>query len=94
MTETRSVAAPSTSDRLGPEVRRLLRERLPSHWAGDPLDDALRLDESGLGFDSVALVELVVACEKRFSVRLPSAILRREAPTVAELVEWLRDAGA
>jgi acyl carrier protein len=94
MTESLSVVGSEVSSRIAQEVRSLLRERLPSHWALDPLADGLRLDESGLGLDSVALVELVVACERRFAVRLPAAILRHEAPTLGELIGWLRDAGA
>jgi acyl carrier protein len=77
-------------------ARRRGRARCASarHPGCDPLSDELRLDESGLGFDSVALVELVVACERQFAVRLPAAVLRREAPTVGDLIVWLRDAGA
>ena len=94
MNASAPVTAPLGGDPLDAQVRALLHERLPSYWAGVPLGDELRLDESGLGFDSVALVELVVACERRFAVRLPASLLRREAPTVGELIGWLRDAGA
>lgn len=88
-----SATAPEL-DRLGKAVRDLVRERVPSFWAENDLADELRLDESGLGLDSVGLVELVVACERRFGVRLPAAILRQDAPTLGELIGWLRDAGA
>ena len=60
----------------------LLRSHAPSFWAERPLTDDLRLDDQGIGFDSVALVELIAACERELGIRLPSDLFLDDALTV------------
>jgi acyl carrier protein len=60
----------------------LLRRHAPSFWAERPLTDDLRLDDYGIGFDSVGLVELISECERDFGVRLPSDLFLDDALTV------------
>jgi long-chain acyl-CoA synthetase len=60
----------------------LLREEMPVH-----LSDNLELD---LGLDSLQRIELVVALEKAFSLKLPEAFAS-EVQTVGELVERIKE---
>lgn len=55
------------------QIRALIRESLPVD-AGELSDDAV-LGEEGLGLDSVGVVDLLCACEERFSVVLPAEVL-------------------
>jgi acyl carrier protein len=71
-------------------VRELLRARAPLA-AGGALPDELRLGAGGLGLDSIAMVELLLDCERRFGGR--AAELLEGAPlTVGRLVVYLRGA--
>ncbi|HEX4497082.1 MAG TPA: phosphopantetheine-binding protein [Thermoanaerobaculia bacterium] len=73
------------------EVRTLLRERSPVAASGahGVLADELRLGTGGLGLDSIAMVELLLDCERRFGIQ--TADLLEGAPlTVGRLVAHLR----
>jgi acyl carrier protein len=74
------------------QVHALVRRHAPSFWRGRPIRDELRLDDAGIGFDSVGLVELLVACEAELGVALPGDLLLEEGMTVGALVERLRRA--
>lgn len=63
----------------------LVRRHAPSFWRDQALSDDLRLDDAGLGFDSIGLVELLVACERELGIRLPPDLLVEEAMTVGKL---------
>ncbi len=65
-------------------IKPLLKEQVPIRST-----DNLELD---LGFDSLAKIELVVALEKTFSVKLPDTFTS-EIQTVGELVVKLREFG-
>jgi len=71
-------------------VRELVREYAPGIESAAALPDELRLASGGLGFDSVRVVELLLACEERFQVAIPAALLEGSALTVADLVAWVR----
>jgi acyl carrier protein len=79
-----------TGTRIEDAVMDLLRSRSPLAGSG-PLADDLRLGAGGLGLDSIAMVELLLDCERRFGV--PVAGLLEGAPlTVGLLLCHLRDA--
>jgi acyl carrier protein len=69
-------------------VRELLRSRALHRPFAD-LPDDLRLGPGGLGLDSIAVVELVLDCERRFGVS-PMALLDGAPLTVGRLVTGLR----
>jgi acyl carrier protein len=72
------------------EVREALRRRAP--LAGGDLPDELPLGPGGLGLDSIALVELLLDCERRFGP-IPTADLLEGPPlTVGLLVAQVRAA--
>jgi len=71
-------------------------DRLADAPRPDRLPDDLSLGPAGAGFDSVALVEVVLACEERFAVKIPPEVFEAGVPTIgtlAEAVERARQAG-
>ena len=72
-------------------IKRLLVEKL--HLEGldeSSIEDHLPLFGEGLGLDSVDALELVVALEKEFSLRIQSHEVGREAfASVAALAEYV-----
>jgi acyl carrier protein len=71
-------------------VMALLRSRSSLAGSG-PLSDDLRLGAGGLGLDSIAMVELLLDCERRFGVC--TAELLEGAPlTVGRLLACVRAA--
>ncbi|MGE0641336.1 MAG: acyl carrier protein [Thermoanaerobaculia bacterium] len=83
--ETKGVPDLSAPER----VRELIRSHSPSFWRSRPLPDELRLDDSGIGFDSVGLVELLAAFEREFDVALPGDIFLEDEMTVGQLAQLL-----
>lgn len=80
---------------VGPSPERieaLIRRHAPSFWRERALTPDLRLDDEGIGFDSVALLELLLACERELGLSLPPDFLLDDAMTVGRLVEKLRGA--
>ena len=73
-------------------VRELVRARAPRAAEHAELADALPLGSGGLGLDSIALVELLVDCERRFGMPAATTLLAGEPLTVGRLVEHLRAA--
>jgi acyl carrier protein len=76
-------------------VRELLRSRAPHRLFADlpdDLPDDLRLGPGGLGLDSIAVVELLLDCERRLGVPPMGLLgLLDGAPlTVGRLVAGLR----
>ncbi len=57
------------------------------------LPDDLALGSSGLGLDSVAIVELLLACELACGVRLGADVFEGSGVTVGALVSAVRGAG-
>ena len=60
----------------------LLRSHAPSFWRERELTDDLRLDDYGIGIDSVGLVELISACERELGLKLPADLFLDDALTV------------
>jgi acyl carrier protein len=77
-----------TSDRF----EALLRRHAPSYWADQDLTPELRLDDAGIGFDSVALVELLVDAEHELGQRLPPDLMLDDDLTVGGLQAKLASA--
>jgi len=79
----------SDSPPLDAAVRELIRVRAQLA-AGAELPDGLLLGASGLGLDSIAVVELLLDCERRFGVPRPVELLDGPPLTVGRLVDHLR----
>jgi acyl carrier protein len=87
-------APPTTADELFvAQLLEVVRRHLPPWWAGRPLALDLRFDDAGIGFDSVGLLELLLACEKELGRRLPPDLLLDDAMTVGDLIAKLQRAG-
>ncbi len=79
-----------TGAQIEDAVLDLLRSRAPLAGNG-VLPEDLRLGAGGLGLDSIAMVELLLDCERRFGV--PATGLLEGAPlTVGRLIAHVRDA--
>ena len=48
--------------------------------------------EADLDIDSLTMVEIVVACEEKFGVRIPDEVLE-QLTTVGDAVKYISDAG-
>jgi acyl carrier protein len=81
---SRRVAAPTLE-----EVRALVRGQAPSFWKSREMPPDLRLDDSGIGFDSVGLFELLIACERELGINLPPDLLLERALTIGGLHQML-----
>lgn len=87
------IAAPTAAEELFAErVFAIVRRHLPSYWRERPLSAALRLDDDGIGFDSVDLLELLVACERELELELPPDLLLADEMTVGDLIAKLQGA--
>ena len=85
MPETNATRPPATEEIPLDRIRELLRRHAPSFWRDQPMPEDLRLDDQGIGFDSIGLVELLLACERELGIRLPPDLLVEEAMTVGRL---------
>jgi acyl carrier protein len=83
------LSSPSVPRRAGTptldEIRELVRGRAPSFWSGREMPPDLRLDDAGIGFDSVGLFELLLACERELGIALPPDLLLDPALTIGGL---------
>jgi acyl carrier protein len=79
-------------DSTAEAVRDLLRARAPLARDRSDLPDDLALGPGGLGLDSIALVELLLDCERRFGIPRPVDLLEGPPLTVGLLVSHIRDA--
>lgn len=73
-------------------VLAIVRRHLPSYWQGRPLTAELRLDDAGIGFDSVDLLELLVACERELGREMPPDLLLDDEMTIGDLIGKLQSA--
>jgi acyl carrier protein len=73
------------------EVRRLVSRFAPSGTPEERLGADVPLGARGLGLDSVAIVELLVACEKRFGIRFPGELLEGGPLTIGRLARHLEE---
>jgi acyl carrier protein len=78
-----------TGTRIEDAMVDLLRSRFPLAGGG-PLPDDLRLGAGGLGLDSIAMVELLLDCERRFGV-CTAGLLEGAPLTVGRLLACVRD---
>ena len=71
-------------------VRKILIDRLHVRRAPDEIDPDTALFLSGLGLDSVDMVEIVVACEAEFGVTIRSgAVGRARLRTLNNVVDFV-----
>lgn len=94
MSDSGSAASPPQVDLSTERIVELLRGQLPSFWREREIAADLRLDDAGLGFDSVGLLELLLVCERELGLALPSDLLLDDAMTVGDLIAKLRRAAA
>ena len=88
-----AISAPTTVAEIQVEqVIAVVRRHLPPYWQDRPLHADLRLDDAGIGFDSVDLLELLVACERELGREMPPDLLLDDAMTVGDLIAKLQGA--
>jgi len=73
------------------EIRRFILRHLGSGLAPPTMPDDWPLGEAGAGLDSIALVELIVACEVEFGVPLLEVVLQGPV-TIAAIAGAVRAA--
>jgi len=73
-------------------IRDLLLARSPLARRDAGLADDLPLGTGGLGFDSIALAELLLECEARFGLATAAELLAGPPLTVGRLVAHVRGA--
>lgn len=64
----------------------LLRRAAPTTDQPGLVADDVTLGPDGLGLDSIAMVELLLACEQEFGIRLPPTLFEEGTLTVGALV--------
>ena len=53
------------------QLKTIIAEKLDVNLNYDEIDETVSLFEDGLGLDSIAIVNLIVAVEKEFSLSIP-----------------------
>jgi acyl carrier protein len=76
-------------DDIAGEVRRFVTRRV-RRAGGRELPDDFSLSPLESGLDSIALLELLLACEEHFGFAFPPALLDAGAPTIGRLVQHAR----
>ncbi len=66
-----------------------VREILRSDTSGD-LPSDLPLGATGLGLDSIAMIEVLLACEERFGVTFAEDFVADETLTIGGLADHVR----
>jgi acyl carrier protein len=94
MSDSRTASRSPAAEPLAERIVEQIRGQVPSFWRERPITDDLRLDDAGLGFDSVGLLELLLACERELGVALPPDLLLDDAMTVGDLIAKLRRAAS
>lgn len=74
------------------QVLAIVRRHLPPYWQDRPLSPELRLDDAGIGFDSVDLLELLLACERELGREMAPDLLLDDAMTLGDLIAKLQGA--
>lgn len=75
-------------------VLRAIREQAPLAWRSRELPRDLTLDDSGLGLDSIAIVELLIACQSTIGIPFPPALFDDGPLTVGRLIDHARQSAA
>ena len=78
------------NDQIARSVHELVRDWAPGLDSSASLADEMPLGSGGLEFDSVRVVELLLACEEKFQILIPAELLEGTSPTVGALVAWVR----
>ena len=86
--------APRRNEVSSELVLAILRRHAPSFWSDRQISTDMRLDDAGLGLDSVDLLDLLVACERELELELPHDLLLDDAMTVGDLIVKLQGAAA
>jgi len=73
-----------------PTVDDVLRDLLRSRGCEQEFSEGLPLGPGGLGLDSIAMVELLLLCEARFSVAVAAELLAGEPLTIGRLAACIR----
>ena len=81
----------SQEELIGSAVRRLIQDRFRLPLEHD-LSDSVSLAGGGLFLDSIALVELVMACEDELGVSIAGDFLEKDSVTVGTLIAAVRGA--
>lgn len=68
----------------------IVRKHLPPFWRDRPIAVEMRLDDAGIGLDSVDLLELLLACERDLEQQMPTDLLLDEAMTVGDFIRKLQ----
>lgn len=74
------------SQTLTDNVRRVVHSHLPLAFRDQHLYDTTRLGQDGAGLDSVAIVELLLACEEATGIPFTADVLANGPLTVGHLV--------
>lgn len=81
-----------TADATAEKLRELLRAVSPVAAGRTEFPEELPLGAGGLGLDSIAVVELLLACEQRFGVPPDAELLAGAPVTLGRLLAHLRSA--
>jgi len=76
----------------GRDVSRDLEEILRQRGCQGELAPDLLLGAGGLALDSIAMAEVLLACEERFDIVMAAELLDGEPLTIARLVERVEGA--
>ncbi|HEY4098730.1 MAG TPA: hypothetical protein VGM33_24620 [Baekduia sp.] len=68
-------------------VHEVLLDRWPGRFGAAAPDDATSLGETGLGLDSIDVVEYLLACEERFAGPTTDALLAAGPISFGHLVD-------
>ena len=78
---------PRRGDDIGAAIESILRSR---GYSG-PIDDDLPLGSGGASLDSIAIAEVLLACEETFGIAISAELLGSDATlTVGRLIEQLQ----
>ena len=67
-----------------------VREILRRHTSSGDLPSDLPLGATGLGLDSIAMIEVLLACEERFGVAFAEDFVADESLTIGGLTDHVR----
>jgi acyl carrier protein len=85
-------AAVPDREQIASSIREVLLSSWPSRFSPDQLRDDAALGESGLGLDSVEIVEVVLACEERCGVHADENLFEPARMTIGGITDHLAGA--
>lgn len=71
-------------------VRNAIVARANGSWRAQDVGDDTAIGSAGLGFDSIAIVELLLECEAALGIPFPAAIFDAGPLTVRRLIDHAR----